>query len=282
MRSMYCPACGAPVQIPFGRITTNCEYCGAQVRDQVTDAESNIIGKNRDFVEAVEAAITCIRNNDYSTALTYAEKAESELPSDPAPSLIRFVCNLDTNFNKSKAALSIMEDRMANGGSVAIDEDRISQVIGYHFMNYAGLREQDLIRMFTNIKRVTGPDINNLFVYEYNKRISDYVTIPRVVDAMKVASDALISEGESVTFSDNTDQSNWNRIKEFRKTQLYRVSIGYMLNKDNGPRAKDVVSRYSRAVDLKWEPSFKRGVDGSKDEVREYRREADALLYVFR
>ncbi len=279
MKTLSCPTCGAPVQLAFGRVQTFCEYCGCQIRDQLSEAESATVGKNRDFVESIDAGINCIKSNDYESALKYADKAESFLPSDPAPSMIRFVCYLNNDFNKSQASYSIVQDQLSRGGSVAISQERFKDILAMYFMNYIDDREKDFKRMFASFKKVKYDDIRNVASYENTKRIRYFTTNSELTESMKETSSSFLSEVEKTGFSGSMDQANWNAITQFREGSLFKMIGASLLNAESKPKAADLVSRYSQALDMKWESAFKQGVSGSKDMVKSYRNEAEVILY---
>ena len=52
-----------------------CEYCGTPIKQKLSDAELSHMAKNSEFTEAITAAIQCIRNRDYKTAIEEYTKA---------------------------------------------------------------------------------------------------------------------------------------------------------------------------------------------------------------
>ena len=279
MKSLICPQCGAPAQLGFGRVQTFCEYCGCQIRDQLTEAESATVGKNKEFVDAVEAAINCIQSNDYQTAMKYADKAENLISSDPAPLLIKYIANLNTDFNKSESFHSIANNMMSQNPSIILDDDKYKALLATFFMNYMSDRDVDFKRVFANTRKVKPDDIKNVMRYEDTKRTRYFVTHQELNQAMKqVANQTLADSSKNMNFSGQLDQANWTGLQEYRNKYLFKAISIAILDPSLAPQAAEATKKYSDALDMKWESAFKNGVSGSKDEVKTYRNEAEVIL----
>ena len=280
MKSLICPQCGAPAQLGFGRVQTFCEYCGCQIRDQLTEAESSTLGKNKEFVDAVEAAIHCIQSNDYETAMKYAEKAENLIPSDPAPLMIKYIANLNTDFNKSESFHNIANDMLSKSGSIIIDDDKYKALLATFFLNYMKDRDVDFKRVFANTKKVRPDDIKNIMRYENTKRTRYFVTHQELSNAMKkTASDMLAESLNNLDVSGQMNQSTWSKLEDYRNNYLFKSISIAILDPSQAPKAAEVTKKYYDALEMKWESAFKKdGVNGSKDQVRNYRSEAEVVL----
>ncbi len=284
MKSFICPNCGAPVQLATGRMATFCEYCGCQVREQFTAEESVAYGKNKDFMDAMDAAIHCIESNEYPSAIKYAEKAEGFISSDPAPFLVKYIAYLDEDFNKAQTAYKLAQTMMGKNPSIAIDDQKFKDLVQNHFDNYFRNRDQDFARMFKTVRKIGGDELLNVMRFENNRRISFYNTDPVLQEGMKSAVERHVSNMKSdfkVTTQISPD--NWNAIQDFRSRYLSETLTMAILDKSAVASYADVINRYSDAVDMKWESAFKSNqVQGSKDLIKSYRNEANAVLNALR
>ena len=63
VESMKCPACGAPVSMSRGKRFSVCDFCGTQVKEQLSEAEFKNVEKNNEFSESIKAALLAIYKN---------------------------------------------------------------------------------------------------------------------------------------------------------------------------------------------------------------------------
>ena len=140
-------------------------------------------------------------------------------------------------------------------------------------------READLKRMFATMRRVGSEDINNVRRYEYNKRMSDYFTDSELKAAFdSAASEEFDSFEQKVGRITQMDNANWTAIKELRDKGLFRIGAVVMAEPSLSGRASQCIKKYQNVLDYKWESTFKNGsVNGSKDQVKGYRYECDAI-----
>ena len=277
--SIRCPACGAPAKMAYGKMTTFCEYCGTQIKARLTDAEFNHMEKNSQFTDAISAAIQCIRNRDYKTAMEFAEKAAQLAHDDPAPMFIKYVSSLSTDFRKAVSFRNIAITLKGSKGDESISEDAYKELLEAFACNYFSDREADLKRMFSTMRKVKPEDINNVRRYEYNKRMSDYFTDSELKTAFEsAASKELDSFDSRVGRITQMDGANWNALKELRDKGLFRLGGVVMANPSYSGRVMQSIKKYESVLNYKWESVFKQGsVDGSKDQIKSYRYECSAM-----
>ncbi|MBP5685862.1 MAG: hypothetical protein J6W72_05500 [Candidatus Methanomethylophilaceae archaeon] len=276
--SIRCPACGAPARIAPGRVSGVCEYCGTQIKQMLSDAEYNHMAKNSEFTEAVSAAIQCIRNRDYKTAIEYADKAAQLVHDDPAPLHLKYISMLPTDYRKAVSFHNIALS-LEGKKEETISESDYKELLVVFAYNYFSDREADLKRMFATMRRVGSEDINNVRRYEYNKRMSDYFTDSELKTAFdSAASEEFDAFEQKVGRITQMDNANWTAIKELRDKGLFRIGAVVMAEPSLSGRASQCIKKYQNVLDYKWESTFRNGsVDGSKDQVKGYRYECDAI-----
>jgi len=276
--AMKCPSCGAPVQMPFGKRFCFCEFCGGQVKEQLSDEEFKHVVKNKDFVESIKSAIQCIVNGDYDTAIEYADKAAAINNNDPAPTMIKYVATLNLDIKKASSFRNIASSMRAQSESEAIPEAEYPMLLSTFANNYFKDRSEDINRMFINLKRIKASDIDNVRVYERSK-IQRYYEDSELKDAFNNTINNLLDDFEKdLPSSQQMTAENWNSLENFHRNRLFMIAGMVFANPAIAPRAKAVVMKYSNALNMKWESAFKSGVPGSKDQVREYRTECSSFL----
>ena len=280
MVSLICPSCGAPVMMPFGKRMCICEYCGSPVKEELSEAEIVSVEKNKEFVDAIKAAIHCISTRDYETAREYADKAAELLHDDPAPLMIKYVSWLEADYRKATSFLAIANSKRSAGESVAISNDEYNALLSMYVMNYLTEKEADLKRMFASMRKVKPADIQNVRQYEHLKRIGLYVSDPELKDALMKTSEEFLSECESkLPSSYQLGPSEWSSLVDIRDNYLFKLSAVLFISGTYSQRCNQFLTKYSNAVNQKWESAFKSGaVSGDKDAIRNYRAEADSLI----
>lgn len=277
--SMICPSCGAPVQMPAGRVMCFCEYCGGQVKLQLSEAETAREERSKGFVDAIRASIHCIRSSDYKKAMEYADEAEKIEKNDPAPMLIRYISTLSTDYKKATPYLSIAKSMRSEAESRALSDEEYRQLLSIYVLNYLSDRDQDFKRIFMTMKKVRPADIQNVNNYEHLKRIDSYYADADLKEAfMSTSSEYLTECEESLKVSGQMDQATWDVIEDTRKNRLFRAAGTLFVNPSLKQRFVAYMEKYNNALNLKWEIAFKKDVNGSKDQVRSYRSESEALL----
>jgi hypothetical protein len=278
--SVTCPSCGAPAQIPFGKSSGICEFCGGQVHRNLCDSEFASMKKNQEFIDSIRASIHCIQNRDYETAIDYAEKASKLDSTDPAPMMIKYISFLGSDFRKATSFSAIAKSMMKDGGSEALTQDEYKELLAVFTYNYLYEKDKDLKRVFANMRKVRPDDIQNVGRYERMKRIEDYFTDPELKDAMITACSDYVKDCEdSMKVTGELSQSNWDELTEIRNHRLFTVSCTVFVDPGLSGRVTQYVQKYRSALNQKWEPLFKKGtVNGSKDQVNVYRYEADSIL----
>ena len=213
-------------------------------------------------------------------AMKYAEKAENLIPSDPAPLMIKYIANLNTDFNKSESFHNIANDMLSKSGSIIIDDDKYKALLATFFLNYMKDRDVDFKRVFANTKKVRPDDIKNIMRYENTKRTRYFVTHQELSNAMKkTASDMLAESSNNLDVSGQMNQSTWSKLEDYRNNYLFKSISIAILDPSQAPKAAEVTKKYHDALEMKWESAFKKdGVNGSKDQVRNYRSEAEVVL----
>ena len=276
---IYCPACGAPARIPVGKRVTVCEYCGSQIKEQVSDTELKYMEEGNKFSDAITAAIHCIRSRDYKTATEYADKAANMAHNDPAPFMVKYVSALPGDYRKASSFYNISKDMRAQKPSAALSEDGYRELLEVYASNYFYDRSEDIRRMFITIRRIDPDDINNVRKYEYNKRISDYEQDPELMEAFRTAAAREMEAYEKdVPSTGYLDNGTWTTVKKFRDTNMFRIGGIVVADPSQSGRALQCMQKYGSVLDQKWESVFKSGnVDGTKDQVRQYRSECDAM-----
>ncbi|MBR4244278.1 MAG: hypothetical protein IKQ14_02655 [Candidatus Methanomethylophilaceae archaeon] len=276
--SLRCPACGAPARMAPGQMIAVCEYCGTPIKQRLSDAELNHMAKSSEFTEAIAAAIQCIRNRDYKTAIEYAEKAIQLVHDDPAPLHIKYISMLATDYRKAVSFHNIALGLEGKKGE-SMSESTYKELLQVFAYNYFSDREADLKRMFATMKKVSAEDINNVRRYEYNKRMSDYFTDSELKTAFDSAAtqefDAFEQKVGRITQMDN---ANWSAVKDVRDKGLFRIGAVVMADPSYSGRASACVKKYQSVLNYKWESTFKNGsVEGSKDQIKRYRYECDSI-----
>jgi len=279
MVSLICPSCGAPVMMPFGKRVCICEYCGAPVKEEMSEAEIAGVQKNEEFVDAIKAAMHCICTRDYETAREYADKAAALLHDDPAPVMIKYISWLNADYRKATSFLTIANSKR-DSGSVAISDDEYKGLLVTYADNYLVEKDQDLKRMFSTNRRLKPVDIQNVRQYENLKRIGLYASDPELKTAFKERCEGLLGECESkLAVSNSLSQSEWDILTDVRNNYLFKAAATLFVDAAFSKRCVDLFTKYNNALNQKWENVFKHGqVSGDKDQVRNYRGEAETLI----
>ena len=278
--SMRCPACGAPVSMSFGRLYAVCEYCGTQVKQTLSESEARESSNDKSFIDAISAAIHSIEGKDYAGAIKYADKAEDIKASDPAPSRVKFIAYLPTDFKKAASQYRIAVSRRAEKDSVAMSDEQFMAVLGVFCRNYLEDRDKDIRRMVTTMGRIGPQDIENVRVYEFRKRGEDYETIPELKQAMEATAEQCLSECESsMSNAGRMDGSGWKDLMDARTRCLYRLATILFVNKALASRSAECISKYDRAINQKWEPLVKSSSMGAdKRDLKNFRAESSAIF----
>ena len=273
--SIICPQCGAPAQMPPGKRICYCEFCGGQIREELSDVGIANLEKEKNFADTISASLHCIASKDYEGAINYADKAQDIIANDPAPQYIKFIAYLPSDFRKATAAHKIAESMRGERESVAMSDEQYMNAIVTFANNYIDDRERDFKRMFATLRKMTRDDLQNVRTYENNKRLSDYYTIPELKEGFQTAASEILKESEeSMRVTDQLDQSNWNAIKDVQSNHLFKVAGTIVVDTSLSPRALEYMKKYGHALDMKWEKALKKDIaGGSKDDVRNYRGE---------
>ena len=278
--SMMCPSCGAPVQMPPGRSMCYCQYCGSQVKIEMSDAEITHMEKNNEFVEAVKAAIHCLAIMDYKNAIEYAEKASAIHHDDPGPVMVKYLATLDLDYKKAVTLYSLSQILRDSRESEALGDEEYKDVLETFASNYLVEKEKDFKRMFMSMKKVKPADIHNVWVYDRTRKLDTYFKDKELQEAFMHTMSDRISECESeFSVSNDVSQSNWDAIVGFREKYFFKLAGALFVDPSLRQRYSVLLTRYSNALNLKWEAAFKRDqVIGTKDEVRLFRDESDSIL----
>lgn len=283
--SLTCPRCGAPVQMPYGRNMCYCEFCGSPVEKEMSDSEFSAMSKNKEFYDAVRAAIHCVNNKDYATALEFADKAAALNDTDPAPFMIKYVCYLDKDYKKATSFVGIGRSMHKAKASEALSEDDYRSLLYAYVRNYLSDRDEDLKRMYKTYKKVKPDDIHNVRQYEKLKRISSFFTDPELKDAFMDECESFLAECKNKVdaIPTGTTQSNWDALCEIRNDRLFLAAGTLFVDPKFAAPATEFVNKYRTILYQKWETPLKKGeVSSSKDQLNLYRYEADSLLSWFR
>ena len=278
MTSMICPSCGAPVTVPFGRSYALCEYCGSQVKVQLTEAEARVTQKTKEFIDNIRASMHCIVSGDFSTAMDYAEKAAALIPADPAPAMIKYVSSLREDFRKAQSFYSIASNLRKESESIAFTEEDYESMLEAFAGYYLSERDGDFNRVFMNNKKAKAGDIQVIRQYQFTKNLSDYYTHPELKKAfIKKANKDLDESIASVNGINQVNQTNWDNLLSIRNGPFLRSMSVVLVDPSLAPKASDFVNKYYSALDMKWESGFKKEIsNGSKDQIKQYRSEAEA------
>lgn len=276
--AIFCPACGAPAQIPFGKASCICEYCGSMVQRTMTEAEAANIVKNKEAVDDIKAAIHSIANRDYKSALKYADKAVELTHDDPGPYFVRYLACLDTDYRKAKSSLNMARSMPSSNDSILSDSD-YDEAKRLFALSYLSAKGDDIKRMFLSMRSVGPKELENVRNYERTRKVDDFFTDSDLKDAfLEVISSQIDECTKRSRFSTETTQSNWDALLQFRKESFYPTAATMILDKSSASRMAAAMKGYSDALSLKWEAAFKHGVSGSKDQVKAMRAESDSIL----
>jgi hypothetical protein len=274
VESMKCPACGAPVEMARGKLFTMCDFCGTQVKQQLSETEFKSVEKNSEFASVISAAVHCIYSDDYDGAITYADRAATMLPGDPAPSQIKFIAYLDSDFKKAVAQYKIATDMRSREESVALTDEQYRAALAAFVANYLAEKDQDLKRMFSNMRSVSASDIENVRAYEYRKKIEDFKSIPDLDEAIAFEADACMTECEQAISGIGDDQE---KLSELRKNNFFKVVSAVFIDPSLSDRAKACLTNYDNVAKKKSGGGlFGRG--GSKVDTKQYHAESEVCL----
>jgi len=277
--TLKCPSCGAPIQMPAGRNMCYCEFCGAPVEKEMSSSEYSSMKKGNEFTDAVRAAVQCIRNKDYITALEYADKASDLDSTDPAPLLVKYVALLDKDFKKASSFAAIA--RSMPKASVALPKEDYTELLRTYVSNYLSERDRDFKRVYVTYRKVKPADIENVRLYEIRKRIEPYFTDPELKEAFMSGCSEFLEEcrKDVESIRGGMTQSNWDAVSDIRNERLFFAAGTVFVDPSFAKLASQFLDAYKTILGQKWEKSFKGGeVSGSKDQVNTYRYEADSLL----
>lgn len=276
--AIFCPACGAPAQIPFGKASCICEYCGSMVQRNMTEAEAAHIVKNKEAVDDIKAAIHSIANRDYKSALKYADKAVEITYEDPGPYFVRYLACLDLDYKKAKSSLNMARSMSSSKDSVLSDSEYDEAKMAFA-QSYLSAKGDDIKRMFLSMRSVGPKELENVRNYERIRKVEDFFADSDLKDTFIEAINSQMDECKKRSrFSMETTQSNWDALQQFRKECFYITAATMILDKSSAPLMATALKGYSDALNLKWESAFKQGVSGSKDQVRAMRAESDSIL----
>jgi hypothetical protein len=279
--SLTCPGCGAPVMMPFGKHMCYCEYCGSPVQREMSDSEYSAMKKNSEFFESIRAAVHCIRNKDYNTAVDFADKASKLDETDPAPFLIKYVSYLDKDFKKASSYMTIARSMMQVKKSESLPEEEYRALLYAYVCNYLSDRDGDFKRMYITFRKVKPADIQNVRQYENLKRIGSFFSDPELKEAFMNACSDYIAESQKEVdkVQGGITQSNWDAVTDMRNNRLFLVAGTVFVDAKFVAPATQFINRYRDILNQKWEAAMKKNeVSGSKDQVNTYRYEADSLL----
>ncbi len=271
--------------MPFGKHMCYCDFCGSPVEKEMSATEFSAMKQNKEFFDSIRAAIECIRNKDYATAVDFADKASKLNDTDPAPFMIKYVCYLDKDFKKASSFAGIGRSMDRAKSSEALPEDEYRGLLYAYVRNYLSDRDADFKRMYRTYKKVKPGDIHNVRQYENLKRISSYFSDPELKDAFMGECEDFLSQckkevdGISVEMS----QANWNALSGLRNDRLFFAAGTLFVDPRFAASATDFVNKYRTILYQKWETPIKKGeVSGNKDQLNLYRYEADSLLSWFK
>jgi len=266
--------------VAYGNVFCVCSYCGTQVRAELTEFEANAVAKLKGYRDAITAAIHCIGNKDYKSAQEYADKAAEMVQDDSAPMLIKYVAFLDSDSRKAASFLSMAQGLKGKSANPALSDEDYRGILCLYVQNYLSDREADIKRMFANMKKVKPADLNNVLQYENLKRMRQFFSDPELKDAFIVSTKELVDDcNKDNSLSGQMNQSTWDAIEDAHDNRVFKVASTVFVDPSIAPSATQYLSKYSKALDQKWEVAIKRGeVSGSKDQIRDYRAESDSLI----